>query len=139
MTGKIVDPTHPLQNGDGKHAQHGAERKHRVKTAIARDHFVQPGQRAGLETDMAVQQRAGDPKRVVKMLLHRLCREVKSERCKQREADCDPKALDPLLLRYLGRHHQPHLSRFGQIDHFEKVGRHANLRNHQAEQGLSAL
>ena len=73
MAGKIFDPAGALQKSDWEHARYSAEWKDRVETAIARDHFVQPRSLAALQADVAVQQRGGDSKRVIEMLLRRLC------------------------------------------------------------------
>src|SRR6266496_623190 len=74
MTGKIVDPPRALQN---------RERDHRVKAAVARDHFVQPRWRTRFQADVAVQERAGDSKRVIEMLLRGLCGLEEHQGCDQ--------------------------------------------------------
>src|SRR5439155_25045638 len=83
MTAKIVDPSGALQNRERDHAEHGAQREDRVKAAVARDHFVQPRWRTRFQADVAVQERAGDSKRVIEMLLRGLCGLEEHQGCDQ--------------------------------------------------------
>ena len=54
---------------------------------------------------------------VIEVVQRRLGCKIKNERCKQREADCNPKFSELVMLRYCARHHEFYLSWRERIDH----------------------